>query len=53
MTHCQLNNLFLFYVHTNVTDVLDLSSIAKHFISINSQRIGKFKFFILYIVTLH
>ena len=41
ITHCQLNNLFLF-VHTNVTDVLDLSSIAKQIISVNSRRINYF-----------
>ena len=45
ITHCRLNNLFLLYVHTNVTDKLDLSCIAKDFVSVNSRRIyyfGKF-----------
>ena len=37
MTHCQLKNHFLLYVHANVMDVLDLSSIAKQFISVNSR----------------
>ena len=41
MTHCRLNNLFLF-VHTNVKDVLDLSSIAKQIILVNSRRINYF-----------
>lgn len=44
MTHCQLNYPFLLYVHTNVTDVLDLSSIAKQFIPVNSRRINNFNF---------
>ena len=42
MTHCHLNNLFLLYVHTNVTDKLDLSCIEKDFVSVNSRRINYF-----------
>ena len=35
MTHCRLNNLFC-CIFTSMTDMLDLSSIAKQFVSINS-----------------
>lgn len=42
MTHCRLNNLFLLYVHTDVTDKLNLSYIAKEFVSVNSRRINYF-----------
>lgn len=45
MTECRLNNLFLLYVHKSLTDALDLSKIAKGFVSVNSRRIkyfGKF-----------
>ena len=33
MTECRLNNLFLLYVHKSTTDALDLSQIAKDFVS--------------------
>ena len=39
MTHCRLNNLFMLYVHTNITYALDLS-IAK---SVNSRRLNSWK----------
>ena len=42
MTQCRLNNLFLLYVHTDMTDMLDLTHIAKEFVSINSRRINYF-----------
>ena len=42
MTQCRLNNLFLLYVHTGVTDMLDLTHIAKEFVSVNSRRINYF-----------
>ena len=42
MTDCRLNNLFLLYVHVSKTDALDLTSIAKQFISVNSRRINYF-----------
>ena len=42
MTQCHLNNLFLLYVHTGVTDMLDLTHIAKEFVSVNSRRINYF-----------
>ena len=45
MTDCRLNNLFLLYIHTCRTDALDLSAIAKDFVTVNSRRInyyGKF-----------
>ena len=48
MTHCRLNNLFLLYVHTDVTDNLDLSCIAKEFVSVNSGRIILERFNFLY-----
>ena len=41
MTRCRLNNLFQLYV----TDVLDLSSIAKQSSSVNSRRIKDFNFY--------
>lgn len=43
MTECRLNNLFLLYIHKSVT--LNLTSIAKDFVAINSRRMkyfGKF-----------
>lgn len=48
MTHCRLNNLFLLYAHTDVTDMLDLSYIAKEFVSVNSRRIILERFEFLY-----
>ena len=42
MTHCRLKNLFMLYDHTNVTDALDLSSIAKQLVSVNTRRINYF-----------
>jgi len=36
MTPCRLNNLFLLYVHTSKTDELDLVTIARTFVSVNS-----------------
>ena len=38
MSGCRLNNLFLLHVHKSRTDALDLDTIAKKFISANSQR---------------
>ena len=38
MTSCRLNNLFLMYIHHNLTDSLDLYKIAKDFVSVNSRR---------------
>lgn len=43
MSDCRLNNLFLLYVHKSVT--LNLTCIAKDFVSVNSRRMkyfGKF-----------
>ena len=37
MTCQRLNNLFLLYVHTAHTDSLNLMSVAKEFVSANSQ----------------
>ena len=42
MTECRLNNLFLLYVHKSMTDALDLSQIAKDFVSVNSRRMNYF-----------
>lgn len=42
MTECRLNNLFLLYVHKSMTDTLDLSQIAKDFVSVNSRRMNYF-----------
>ena len=38
MSHCRLNNLFMLYVHSSKTDMLDLVSVAKEFVSVNSRR---------------
>lgn len=38
MTSCQLNNLFLLYIHKEKTDALDLCKLAKEFVSVNSRR---------------
>lgn len=45
MTQCRLNNLFLLYVHTHLTDDVDLTSVAKQFVSANSRRINYFGHF--------
>ena len=37
VSDCRLNNLFLLYVHTSRTDALDLSAVAKDFVSVNSR----------------
>ena len=42
MSHCRLNNLFLLYIHTPRTDALDVSTIAKEFVSVNSRRLNYF-----------
>ena len=42
MTQERLNNLFLLYVHSERTDALDLTAIAKDFISVNSRRMNYF-----------
>ena len=45
MSHCRLNNLFMLYVHSSKTDTLDLVTVAKQFVSVNSRRaryFGKF-----------
>lgn len=45
MTHSWLNNLFLLHVHQTKTDQLDLVTIAKEFVNVNSRRLryfGKF-----------
>ena len=49
MSDCRLNNLFLLHVHTSRTDALDLSVVAKKFVSVNSRRMnyfGKMLFFL-------
>ncbi len=42
MTQCRLNNLFLLYIHTQLTDSIDLKYIAEQFIQVNSRRINYF-----------
>ena len=42
MTHCRLNNLFLLYIHTTITDATNLDEVAKDFISVNPRRINGF-----------
>lgn len=42
MSERRLNNLFVLYVHKSATDTLDLNSIAKEFVSINSKRMRYF-----------
>jgi len=39
MTQRRLNNLFLLYIHTHLTDTVDLTSVAKQFVSANLHRI--------------
>ena len=41
MTECRLN-IFLPYIHKSKTDVLDLSHIAKEFVSIRMNCFGNF-----------
>ena len=38
MTSCRLNNLFLLYVHKDITDSLDFCKIAREFVSVNTCR---------------
>ena len=38
MTCQHLNNLFLLYIHKHLTDSLDLVSVAKEFVSVNTRR---------------
>lgn len=33
MTQCRLNYLFLLYVHTHLTDTVDLTSVAKQYLT--------------------
>ena len=45
MISCRLNDLFLLYVHQDITDSLDLCKIAREFVSVNTCRkhyFGKF-----------
>ena len=42
MTRQHLNNLFLMYVHTERSESLDLTSVAKEFVPINSRRLNYF-----------
>ena len=37
MSDCRLNNMFLLHVHTSRTVALDLSAVAKDFVSVNSR----------------
>ena len=42
MSHCRLNNLFLLHVHSAKTDSLDLGTVAKEFVGVNSRRLQYF-----------
>ena len=42
MIGLKLNNLFLLYVHKSLTDTLDLSKVAKDFVSVKSRRMKYF-----------
>ena len=42
MTQSRLNNLFILYIHPTRTEDLDLSQIAKEFISVNIRRLNYF-----------
>ena len=42
MTQARLNNLFMLYVHTEKTDELDLTLIAREFISVDERRLRYF-----------
>ena len=42
MTSCRLNNLFLLYVHQDITDTLDLCQIAREFVAVNTCRMCYF-----------
>jgi len=42
MTSCRSNNLFLLYVHQDITDSLDLYKIAREFVSVNTHRMHYF-----------
>ena len=51
MTSCRLNNLFLMYVHQDLTDSLDICKIARDFVSVNSRRKHYFGNLILWVFT--
>ena len=42
MNACRLNNLLLLHVHKSKTDTMDLNTITKKFISVNSRRVNYF-----------
>ncbi len=42
MTQSRLNNLFILYIHPTRTEDLDLSQIAKEFISVNTRILNYF-----------
>ena len=42
MVQQRLNNLFLLYVHTERTESLDLTPVARDFVSVNSRRLNYF-----------
>ena len=45
MTSCRMNNLFLLYIHQDLTDRLDLCKIAKEFVAVNTRRMHYFRKF--------
>ena len=42
MTHQHLNNIFSLYVHTAQTEALDLQTVAREFVSVDSRRLNYF-----------
>ena len=42
MSHCRLTNLFRLYVHSFKADTLDLLTVAKEFVCVNSRRMTYF-----------
>jgi len=42
MSNCRLNKLLILYVHSSKRDTLDLVTVAKEFIGVNSQRMSYF-----------
>ena len=54
MTEKTLNNCFLLHVHKNLTDNLDLASIAKKFVHVTNEQVkyfGDFSFFLSFLFT--
>ena len=48
MSHCRLNNLFLLYIHSSKTDMLDLETVTQEFVSVNTRRTHIVENFVIY-----